>query len=70
MINGCKNLYDAKDFSPRVFQSYLVFIPAKNTLGCTMLMSSIIFGADMSLSVLIYNKSKDILILGERPAHG
>ena len=30
----------------------------------------IIFGNDMSSSVSIYNKNKDILILGERPTQG
>ena len=32
--------------------------------------SVIIFGADMSSSVHIDNKKKDILILGERPTQG
>ena len=30
----------------------------------------IIFGADMSSSVHVDNKSKDIVILGERPTQG
>ena len=32
--------------------------------------NDIIFGADMSLSVDIHNKNKDILILGEGPTQG
>ena len=35
-----------------------------------MIKNVIIFGADMSLSVHIDNKNKDILIFGERPTQG
>ena len=84
MIDKFSILNGAKCFSSGIFQNYLVFTPAikYGPVNISMLLlkfihvnlmdfqNVIIFGADMSSSVHVDNKGKDILILGEGPAQG
>ena len=77
LINGYQILNRVRYFSAGTFQNHSWYFSYSNMLNFLLThlkfyhgKNVIIFGADMSSSVYVDNKEKDILILGEGPTQG
>ena len=70
---GSAKLTKNADLDKYKYSDYLIRFDSRSEVSFTdgsMGKNLIIFGADLSLSVHIDNKTKDNLILDERPTHG